>query len=63
MIRVKKVPSRMVEGKKTIIVSDVYVNELKFVDETGDITQDVLNAIPEGIETVSFKIDVPEDEE
>ena len=36
----------------------IFVKDLKFVDETGDITQQVIDALPEGTEQVGFKITV-----
>ncbi len=63
MIKIKNTPPKMTEGKKTISVTDVYVKDLRFVDETGDVTNEVLSAIPDDIETISFKIVIPVDEE
>ena len=64
MVKIKRTPSKMTEGKKTISVEDVIVSKLKLFDEHGDITDEVLTEIPDGIEFVSFKIVVPcEDED
>lgn len=63
MIKIKNTLPKMTEGKKTISVTDVYVKDLRFVDETGDVTDEVLSAIPDDIETISFKIVIPVDEE
>lgn len=56
MFKVNVSDQKVVAAKKTIKITDVYVDKLKLVDETGDITSEVLEAIPEGIETVSFNI-------
>ena len=52
-------------AKKNIKLDGILVKDLKFVDETGDITQQVIDALPEGTEQVSFKITVelPDEEE
>lgn len=45
-------------AKKNIKLDGILVKDLKFVDETGDITQQVIEALPEGTEKVNFKITV-----
>lgn len=52
-------------AKKNIKLDGILVKDLKFVDETGDITQQVIEALPEGTEQVNFKITVelPDEEE
>lgn len=46
-------------AKKTVKVTDVYLKDLKFVDEeNGDITEQVIAGLPEGTEKVSFNISV-----
>lgn len=46
-------------AKKTVKVTDVYLKDLKFVDEeNGDITEQVVAGLPEGTEKVSFNISV-----
>lgn len=49
---------KVTPAKKNIKLDDILVKDLKFVDETGDITQKVINEIPDGVETVSFKITI-----
>jgi hypothetical protein len=63
--KVTEIAEKTTPAKKTIAVSDVKVSELRFVDETGDITEKVIAELPEGIETVSFKITVelPDEDE
>ena len=58
MLKVKDIDQKVTPAKKVIEIKDVLVDQLKFVDETGDITQDVLDAIPENVDKVSFKITV-----
>ena len=65
-IKVTESQEKWTPAKKNIKLDGIYVKDLKFVDETGDITQQVIDALPEGIEQVGFKITVElpsEDEE
>ena len=50
---------------RTITADEVRIENGVFVDETGDITQQVIDALPEGTEQVGFKITVelPSDED
>lgn len=57
-IKITESCEKFTPAKKNIKVNDVYVKDLRFVDETGDITQEVLAAIPPEIDTVSFKITI-----
>lgn len=56
---------KMTPAKKNIKLEGILVKDLKFVDETGDITQQVIDAMPEGTKQVNFKITVelPDEEE
>lgn len=66
MIKITESQEKLMPAKKNIKLDGIFVKDLKFVDETGDITQQVIEALPEGIEQVSFKITVElpsEDEE
>ena len=56
---------KMTPAKKNIKLEGILVKDLKFVDETGDITQQVIDTLPEGTEQVSFKITVemPDEED
>ena len=49
--------------KRTIKFKNVDVRQCKFVDDTGDITKSVLEAIPEGVSFVDFRITVSLDED
>ena len=61
MVKIKNTPPKMTEGKKTIIVTDVIVDQLKIVDDSGDITEEILSEIPEDIKTIDFRIIIPEE--
>ena len=56
--KVTESAEKIVAAKKTVKVTDVYLKDLKFVDEEGDITQQVVDALPKGTEKVSFSITV-----
>ena len=64
MLSIKETPSKVSAPKKTITVKGAIVKDLKFFDETGDITSDVLSAIPEEFESIDLKItlELPEEE-
>ena len=65
MIKITESEQKVTPPKKSIKLDGIYVKDLKFVDETGDITQQVIDALPEGTEQVGFKITVelPSDDE
>ena len=65
MIKITESEEKITPAKKNIKLDGIFVKDLKFVDETGDITQQVIDALPEGTEQVGFKITVelPSDEE
>ena len=65
MIKITESEQKVTPAKKSIKLDGIYVKDLKFVDETGDITQQVIDALPEGTEQVGFKITVelPDEEE
>ena len=58
MIKITKTEEKLKPEKQNIKLDGIFVKDLKFVDETGDITQQVLDALPEGTEQVGFKITV-----
>ena len=58
MIKITESEQKVTPAKKNIKLDGIYVKDLKFVDETGDITQQVIDALPEGTEQVGFKITV-----
>ena len=63
-IKISETDEKLVPGKKHIKLDGILVKDLKFVDETGDITQQVIDALPYGTEQVGFKItvEIPYDE-
>lgn len=56
MVSIKETESKVTAAKKNITVKDALVSELRFVDETGDVTEQVLSAIPEDFKTINIKI-------
>lgn len=56
LIKVKDTESKVTPSKRTITIKDAIVSGLKFTDETGDITQQVIEQIPEGMECVDIKM-------
>ena len=64
-VTVKNTESKVTTAKRTITVKGAVVNDLRFVDETGDVTGQVLEQIPEDLETIDVKISIelPDDEE
>lgn len=57
-IKIRETDEKLIPGKKHIKLDGIFVKDLKFVDETGDITQQVIDALPDGTEQVGFKITV-----
>ena len=58
MIKITKTKEKLTPAKQNIQLDGIYVKDLKFVDETGDITPQVIEALPEGTAQVGFKITV-----
>ena len=58
MVKISNSSSKHVAAKRTITINDALVRELKFVDETGDVTEQVLSEIPSGINTINVKITI-----
>jgi hypothetical protein len=58
MVKISNSSSKHVAAKRTITINDALVRELKFVDETGDVTEQVLSEIPSGISTINVKITI-----
>lgn len=57
-IKITESAEKITPAKKTVKVTDVFLKDLKFVDDEGDITQQVIEALPENTEKVSFSITV-----
>lgn len=56
MVSIKETESKVTAARKNITIKDALVSELKFVDETGDVTDQVLSAIQEEFKTINIKI-------
>jgi hypothetical protein len=65
MVSVKKTPSKVSTAKKNITIKGAIVKALHFEDESGDVTSQVLDAIPPEFENIDVKIslEIPDDEE
>lgn len=58
MVDVKETKGSITVPKRNITVKGAIVKDLRFVDETGDVTSQVLEKIPEGLETINVKISI-----
>lgn len=58
MVQVKCIEPKISNAKKTITIKNAIVKELRFVDETGDVTDAVLDAIPADVDTITVKISI-----
>ena len=58
MFKIKEVDAKVSPRKKNLELKNISVKDLKLIDtDTGeDITKEVIDAIPSGIETVDFKL-------
>ena len=52
-----------VTKKRIIKITNISVKDSKFVDDEGDITADLIKALPSGVDTVDFKITIELDGE
>ena len=61
MVKVTETPEKLNAAKRNIKLEGILVDQLKFVDDTGDITQQVLNEIPKEVKQISFtiRIEIP----
>ena len=57
-VTVKNTESKVTAPKRTITVKGAVVKDLRFVDETGDVTSQVLEQIPEGLDAINVKISI-----
>lgn len=64
MFKVKEIEEKITPKKKTLDLKNISVKSLTLIDtDTGeDITEQVIDEIPKGIETVDFKITFEIDE-
>lgn len=66
MIKINETPEKLNPRKRNIQLKNISLHDLNLFDtNTGEnITQEVIDALPKGTETVNFKItvDLPEEE-
>lgn len=66
MIKINEIKSKTTPRKKNIQIKNISLHDLNLIDtDTGEnITQEVIDALPEGTETIDFNISVelPEEE-
>ena len=66
MIKINEIKSKTTPRKKNIQLKNISLHDLNIIDtDTGEnITQEVIDALPEGTETIDFNISVklPEEE-
>lgn len=66
MIKINETPEKLNPRKRNIQLKNISLHDLNLFDTyTGEnITQEVIDALPKGTETVNFKItvDLPEEE-
>lgn len=66
MFKVKEVESKVTPKKKNLELKNISVKDLRLIDtDTGeDITEKVIAEVPDGIETVDFKLtfEIPDEE-
>lgn len=55
-VKITNTDAKVSAPKRTISIKGAVVKDLKFVDETGDVTDMVLEQIPVNLETIDVKI-------
>lgn len=58
MIKITTSQEKLTPAKKNIKLDGIFAKDLKFVDETGDVTAQVLEQLPENLETIDVKISI-----
>ncbi len=58
MVSIKETKGSITAPKRNITVKGAIIKDLRFVDETGDVTAQVLEQIPENLETIDIKISI-----
>lgn len=60
MIKISNAESKTTPAKKNIQLKNISVKDLRLIDtDTGeDISQEVINEIPDEIDTINFKITI-----
>ena len=64
MFTIKEVDEKVTPKKKNLVLKNISVKDLRLVDtDTGeDISEDVISAIPSGVDAVDFKLSFEIDE-
>lgn len=62
MVTIKNVEGKMTPSRRNITVKNALVSALKFMDESGDVTKTVLDAIPADVKTITVKISIEIDD-
>lgn len=62
-VKITNTDAKVSAPKRTITIKGAIVKDLKFVDETGDVTSQVLDEIPENLKTIDIKITIELPEE
>ena len=62
-VTVKDTERKVTAPKRTITVKGAVVNDLRFVDETGDVTSQVVEQIPKDLQAIDVKISIELDSE
>lgn len=64
MIKINEIKSKTTPRKKNIQLKNISLHDLNLIDTGENITQEVIDALPEGTETIDFNISVelPEEE-
>lgn len=44
--------------KRTIKIKNLSLKDSKFVDDSGDITKNIIDALPEGVDTIDFRFTI-----
>lgn len=44
--------------KRTIKIKNLSLKDSKFIDDSGDITKDIIAALPEGVDTIDFRFTI-----
>ena len=62
-VKITNTEARISAPKRTITIKGAVIDQLRFVDNTGNVTDKVLEQIPENLETIDVKItlELPEE--
>lgn len=62
-VKITNTEARISAPKRTITIKGAVIDQLRFVDNTGNVTDKVLEQIPENLETIDVKITLELSEE